>query len=212
MKKLIMTMIILGLVANGGYVDAYQVEKRNTLKLPIQVINVVERRSEIEQRYDYHVQLFTKQALENFKKQVDSSQNVVERSIIIEQALGNAGYKTQFAQLYKQASDKYGVPWQVIAAVHIVETRQSGTTNITSYAGATGPMQFLPSTFRAYAQDGDGNGIAEINNIYDAVYSGANYLRANGAASGLVPNALYRYNHSNAYVNHVLSIAKNLGY
>ena len=50
-----------------------------------------------------------------------------------------------------------------------------------SYAGAMGYGQFMPSSFRAYAVDFDGDGMADIwNNPVDAIGSIANYLSENG--------------------------------
>jgi membrane-bound lytic murein transglycosylase B len=126
--------------------------------------------------------------------------------------LAAAGMKSDYIAQYIGASVKFGVPWEVIAAVHYTETGQRGDTAITSYAGAQGPMQFMPSTFRAYSIDGDGDGQALIGDVDDAIYSGANYMAANGAARGQIVNALYRYNHDMGYVNHVLSIARSLGF
>ncbi len=117
-----------------------------------------------------------------------------------------------FEAIYAAAEQRFGVPRQILAAVHYVETGQRGTTSVSSYAGAQGPMQFMPSTFRAYAVDGNGDGVKNINDVHDAIYSAANYLKANGAANGNVRGALYRYNHSYSYVEHVLSIARSFGY
>jgi membrane-bound lytic murein transglycosylase B len=114
--------------------------------------------------------------------------------------------------LYQAAGAKFGVNPAILAAVHMVETGQSGDTTRASGAGAQGPMQFLASTFRAYAVDGDGDGVANIYDVHDAVFSAAKYLAANGAAAGNVTNALLRYNHSMTYVNHVLAIARGYGY
>jgi len=126
--------------------------------------------------------------------------------------LTNAGLSGQFVEQYVKAEAKYGVPWQIIAAVHYTETGQRGDTAITSYAGAQGPMQFMPSTFRAYGVDGDGDGQVLINDVDDAIFSGANYMAANGANRGQIVNALFRYNNDMGYVNHVLSIARSIGY
>ncbi|OGB59504.1 hypothetical protein A2Y26_03805 [candidate division CPR2 bacterium GWD2_39_7] len=205
-----MAIIILGLVMNSGSVNAANAQKQ-TLKLPVAVKNVAER-TEVDERYDYQIQLLQNQSLENFKKQVVVSNDTIQKNQSVEDNLAKAGYKSQFANLYKKASEKYGVPWQVIAAVHVVETHQSGNTTVASYAGAMGPMQFMPGTFRAYGQDGDGDGTTNIHNVNDAVFAAANYLKANGAANGNVTNALFRYNHSMEYVNHVQGIAHKLGY
>ncbi len=123
-----------------------------------------------------------------------------------------AGLSSQFVGQYVSASAQFGVPWEVIAAVHYTETGQRGDTAISSYAGAQGPMQFMPSTFRAYAVDGDGDGQALIGDVDDAIHSAANYMAANGANVGQVVNALYRYNHDYSYVYHVLDIARSIGY
>lgn len=114
--------------------------------------------------------------------------------------------------LYKAAGARFGVDPALLAAVHFVESGARGDTTVASYAGAQGPMQFLPSTFRAYAVDGDGNGVANIYDVHDAVFTAAKYLAANGAASGRVVASLLRYNQSMAYVNKVLATARGYGY
>jgi len=59
---------------------------------------------------------------------------------------------------HQVAGKEIGVAWEVLAAIHLVETRM-GRIRGTSTAGAKGPMQFLPATwgwqvFYAHA-DGD---------------------------------------------------------
>jgi len=125
--------------------------------------------------------------------------------------LASAHLNPSFAALYLSAQEQTGTPWQLLAAVHHVETGQSGSTSRTSYAGATGPMQFLPATFNRYALDGDADGVKNIDDVNDAVFTAANYLRAGGADHGNYTNALYHYNHSSAYVQTVLGIAHQLG-
>jgi membrane-bound lytic murein transglycosylase B len=50
-----------------------------------------------------------------------------------------------------------------------------------SYAGAMGYGQFIPSSYRHYAVDHDGDGFADIwNNPTDAIASVANYFREHG--------------------------------
>lgn len=54
-----------------------------------------------------------------------------------------------------------------------------------SYAGAMGFGQFIPSSYRHYAVDFDGDGIADIiNNPVDAIGSVANYFKAHGWKPG----------------------------
>lgn len=117
---------------------------------------------------------------------------------------------SDFDQIYQRAQAVYGVDWRLLKAVHYVETGGSGSTYKKSYAGATGPMQFLPSTFRAYGVDGNSDGIADISNVEDAIYSAARYLSACGYPN--VKKALYGYNPSNAYYNKVLGVASSIGF
>jgi membrane-bound lytic murein transglycosylase B len=93
---------------------------------------------------------------------------------------------------YAAASAEFGIPWQVLAAVNLVETG-IGRIRGTSVAGAQGPMQFMPATWDAYGAGGD------INDTHDAVFAAARYLAANNGATDIA-NALYRYNHSDHYV------------
>jgi len=120
-------------------------------------------------------------------------------------------YQTPFDPIYMKAQAKFNVPWQILSAVHEVESGRSGDTYLTSYAGAQGPMQFLPSTFYSYGVDGDGDGQVRINDVDDAIFAAANYLAANGANRGDYTNALFHYNHDYGYVNMVLYKAQLLG-
>lgn len=54
-----------------------------------------------------------------------------------------------------------------------------------SWAGAMGHVQFMPSTFRAYAMDGDGDGRKDLwGSLPDAFSSAANYLNELGWRGG----------------------------
>ena len=79
-----------------------------------------------------------------------------------------------------------------------------------TYDRAIGPMQFIPSTWKMYASDGNGDGTSDPFNIYDAALAAAKYLcRAGGdlrTGDGL-QRAVYSYNHDTAYVNKVLALA-----
>ncbi len=54
-----------------------------------------------------------------------------------------------------------------------------------SWAGAMGHTQFMPSTYRRAAVDGDGDGQIDLYNARDALASGANFLQQLGWERGL---------------------------
>ena len=63
-----------------------------------------------------------------------------------------------------------------------------------SYAGAMGAPQFMPSSYRNFAVDGDGDGKIDLwNNWADILYSVANYLDQYGWHDGeqVVTDAVY---------------------
>jgi hypothetical protein len=101
--------------------------------------------------------------------------------------------------VYAEASAAFGIPWEVLAAVNLVETG-IGRIRGTSIAGAQGPMQFMPATWDAYGDGGD------VNNTRDAIFGAARYLAANNGAVDIA-HALYRYNHSERYVRGVQAYA-----
>ena len=81
----------------------------------------------------------------------------------------------------------------------------------TTYDRAVGAMQFIPTTWRSYAIDADGNGTTDPFDIDDAALGAANYLCVAGGdlrtESGL-RRAVLAYNHSDAYVDQVLALAR----
>ncbi len=103
---------------------------------------------------------------------------------------------------YREAQRRFGVRWQLLAAVNFVESA-FGKVKDSSTAGAQGPMQFLPATWRAYGLGGD------IHDPHDAILGAANYLAANGAGRD-ERAALLHYNHSSLYVDAVSLYAKRI--
>ena len=69
----------------------------------------------------------------------------------------------------------------------LVMTRDEGmdpTEPKGSYAGAMGYGQFMPSSFRSYAVDFNGNGHTNLWDPVDAIGSVANYFKAHGWEKG----------------------------
>jgi Transglycosylase SLT domain len=104
------------------------------------------------------------------------------------------------------AEDRFGVAWEYLAAVMLIETRM-GRIVSSSSAGAQGPMQFLPATWAAYGVDGDGDGDRDPRDYRDAIPAAARYLCASGAP-GDISGALWHYNHADWYVAQVLEQAR----
>jgi hypothetical protein len=101
---------------------------------------------------------------------------------------------------YKAAERRFGVDRYVLASINYVESK-FGRVRSSSPAGAQGPMQFLPSTWEAYGLGGD------IDDPRDAILGAANYLTASGAPENY-RDALFAYNHADAYVDAVLIYAR----
>ncbi|WCO69019.1 lytic murein transglycosylase [Iamia majanohamensis] len=73
---------------------------------------------------------------------------------------------------------------------------------------AVGPMQFIPSTWRAWGRDGDGDGVADPHTFYDATAAAAAYLcagRTDLTDEAQLRAAYLSYNRSQAYVSAVLA-------
>ncbi|WP_460863690.1 lytic transglycosylase domain-containing protein [Rhodococcus aerolatus] len=78
----------------------------------------------------------------------------------------------------------------------------------TTYDRAVGPMQFIPGTWAVYGADGNGDGVVDPNNVYDAALGAGRYLCSGGldvADPAQARTAVYRYNNSDAYVSNVLA-------
>ncbi len=103
---------------------------------------------------------------------------------------------------FKLAERRFHVSWEVLAAVNYIESK-FGRVKSASYAGAQGPMQFLPSTWQRYGMGGD------IHDPHDAIMGAANYLHVSGAP-GDYRTSLYHYNPSWAYVDAILLYARRM--
>jgi cell wall-associated NlpC family hydrolase len=108
--------------------------------------------------------------------------------------------------IYMEAGHRYGVPWEVLAAINAVESDYGRNLN-TSSAGAIGWMQFEPATWREWGVAADGHNVPNPYDPRDAIFSAARYLAAAGADRD-VWGAVYAYNHASWYVDMVMSRAR----
>jgi soluble lytic murein transglycosylase-like protein len=115
---------------------------------------------------------------------------------------GPAAPATTLRRYYLEAQRRFHVAWFVLAAVNYVESAFNKLRNASS-AGAQGPMQFIPSTWRTYGLGGN------VHDPHDAILAAANYLHASGAPRNY-RRALFRYNHSSLYVDAVLRYANRI--
>jgi len=213
---LLSMMLPMAYIPSIGNKDVDEEAGSNNLKLSLDSSSVIvsdEKISEIkpgeskiEREAREKAEADAKAALEAKAKAaaIKTSRSVVARE--------NRVYSdpSNFDEIYARAQNAYGVDARILKAVHTVETGRSGSTAITSYAGAQGPMQFLPSTWRRHGVDGNGDGSADINNVEDAIFTAAAYLRACGYPN--VQKALWGYNPSTSYYNKVMGVARSLGY
>lgn len=149
---------------------------------------------------------------------------------------GQKTIPSEYIPVYMEAEDRYHVPWNIIAAIHKVETDFSRDLSKSS-VGAIGHMQFMKKSwigwsypggtalgdldipdyiltdpqmiakYGGYGVDADGDGKADPMNLKDAIFSAANYLSQNGAADGKYEDSVYAYNHSKFYVEQVMNLA-----
>jgi membrane-bound lytic murein transglycosylase B len=105
----------------------------------------------------------------------------------------------ELVSVYAASQARYRVGRSYLAAVNLVET-QFGRVKSDSTAGAQGPMQFIPSTWKIYGRGGN------IQDPHDAIPAAARLLRANGAPRDYA-RALHSYNPSRLYVDAVIRYA-----
>jgi len=103
---------------------------------------------------------------------------------------------------YREAQVRFGVRWQLLAAVNFVESA-FGKVRDQSSAGAQGPMQFMPATWQAYGRGGD------VHDPRDAIIGAANYLAASGVRRDEA-RALFAYNRSQLYVDAIRRYARRI--
>ncbi|HSF36484.1 MAG TPA: lytic murein transglycosylase [Nocardioides sp.] len=91
----------------------------------------------------------------------------------------------------------------------ILDTDAGQYDDDTRFDRAVGPMQFIPSTWSVVGVDGDNDGTRDPQDIDDAALATAVYLCSGDDDLSTEKGqraSVYRYNHSNAYVDLVLEI------
>ncbi|WP_159888654.1 lytic transglycosylase domain-containing protein [Paenibacillus puerhi] len=152
--------------------------------------------------------------------------------------LGEREIPAEYVPIYKAAEARYGVPRNLLAAHHRVETVFSTLQPMISSVGAEGHMQFMPCTwvgwshpscygagrgsfteeektslamiarYGGYGVDADRDGRANMWSLWDSIFSAANFLAKNGAATGNLERAIFAYNYDQNYVAEVMMYAR----
>jgi hypothetical protein len=109
-----------------------------------------------------------------------------------------------------------GLPWPVLAGIGKVESDHGrsalpGVHSGANFAGAEGPMQFLPGTFGEFAVNADPGQPLTPYDPADAIFTAARMLCADGARGSRtagIEQAIFAYNHADWYVREVMSWAQ----
>ncbi len=133
-----------------------------------------------------------------------------------------------YLALFQEMGGRYDVPWVILAGIGEVES-DDGRSNLpgvhsgANAFGAAGPMQIgiggasgnewggapihpASEVVNGVATDADGSGVADVYDPADAIAGAAKYLVEHGVQQD-VSGAIFAYNHSDAYVQLVLSYA-----
>jgi hypothetical protein len=146
--------------------------------------------------------------------QAVQQQKIQPQQPLVPNGQGTAGRPDDYLTLFQDSAKLYcpGMSWTVLAAIGQIESGD-GQNDGPSSAGALGPMQFMPGTWRIWGMDAFGQtGPPDIMNAYDAVPSAAAYLCAAGAGNpATLSRAILSYNHAQWYVDEVLALAREYG-
>ena len=88
----------------------------------------------------------------------------------------------------------------------IVDSDDGRWDGDTMWDRAVGPFQFIPGSWRIFGGDGNNDGAADPNNVFDAVPAMRRHLCPDGQIID-IEAAIYSYNRSSAYVETVLDWA-----
>ena len=120
--------------------------------------------------------------------------------------------KAEVEKLHRRAR------WARLQLADLLYMAKSGGENpvgiMGSWAGAFGLCQFIPTSYRAYGRDGNGDNVIDLDNVSDDAASIAYYLNENGWHSDISrakqKTSIKRYNHSEFYADCVLALADGI--
>lgn len=159
-----------------------------------------------------------REILEKIEKEYGVDKETIVAILRIESDLGqNLGSYQTFGALnsmiFYSGADSNKGKWakkQLVAFLIICRRLKIDPFEIkSSWAGAIGIPQFLPTSYLAFGVDGNNDGEIDLFNLEDALCSIANYLAKHEWKKDK-SKAIYAYNHSWNYVRGVEAYAKKL--
>lgn len=102
-----------------------------------------------------------------------------------------------------------GIALDGSASASIADTDGGSVDGDATWDRAVGPLQFIPSTWRSWGVDANGDGVADPNQIDDAALAAGRYLCAAGEMTSPAGwrRAVFSYNHLDSYVDDVAAVA-----
>lgn len=120
------------------------------------------------------------------------------------------GAYASIAYLSSSETRKSWAETQLEALLQMADRNDQDPTDVfSSYAGAIGLPQFLPTSYLSYGVDGDGDGVVDLYNLHDALWSIGNYLVEHGWHTDK-ERAVWLYNRSSLYVEGIFAYAAAL--
>jgi hypothetical protein len=130
-----------------------------------------------------------------------------------------------YNKIFTAAANKFGIAPALLAGIFYGGEHGNswpdppppyghGSPWASSSVGASGPFQFIPSTWDAYGVDGNGDGKKDIQDLTDGAFGAAKYLSASGAKGSdesTFHDAIFAYNHAEWYVTNVLNAYHKFG-
>lgn len=118
---------------------------------------------------------------------------------------------SSLAPTFTEAANKYNVDVALIAAIYWQEhggnfiqpppPYGNGDRYASSNKGASGPFQFIPGTWAAFGVDANGDGNTDVQDLKDASYAAAKYLKELGATADVPAGSTEDFKQKGTAVN-----------